>query len=196
MQVVPERSLRRSPLVLRRGERSRPQAAPRGPATWSPGDQVLTATATAPLLDDDPAVTAARVTDELGVHRDTAQRALTQLRAQRIADHLTTHPGHTPDQAAQHLGYPAGQVRTATSHALLELRACAAVGPLCPLSGRTLPAPAGEPAEVRRAPSALPRPTVRPGPVVSGRTARPLLIPAPAPSSGAQLFPVGQLGCP
>ncbi|MFJ5099247.1 hypothetical protein [Streptomyces sp. NPDC088557] len=112
--------------ALRQAQADRPATGGRPKRTGDqvPRDQVLTVTA--PLLDDDPTITAARVTEELGVHRDTAQRALTQLRAQRIADHLTTHPDHTPEQAAQHLGYPAGQVRTATSHALLELRARAA----------------------------------------------------------------------
>lgn len=81
-----------------------------------------------PLLDDDPALTAGRVTEELGVHLATAQRALAQLRARRIADRITTHPGLSPEQAAAELGYPAGQIRTALDKARTELRAREAAG--------------------------------------------------------------------
>ncbi|MFJ4873254.1 DUF6292 family protein [Streptomyces sp. NPDC088757] len=113
-------------LALRRAQASRPAAGgrPKRAGDQVPRDQVLDLTAQ--LLDADPATTAARVTDALGVHRDTAQRALTTVRAERIADHLTTHPGLTPDQAAAELGYPAGQVRTATRQALTILRGRAA----------------------------------------------------------------------
>ncbi|MDX2290751.1 MULTISPECIES: hypothetical protein [Streptomyces] len=90
--------------------------------TQVPSDQLLPRTA--PLLDADPTITAADVTDALGVHRDTAQRALTHLRASRIADLMTADPTLTPEQAAIQLGYPAGQVRTAVRRqALTELRA-------------------------------------------------------------------------
>ncbi|MFB7031564.1 MULTISPECIES: hypothetical protein [unclassified Streptomyces] len=113
-------------LALRRAQASRPAAGgrPKRAGDQVPRDQVLNLTAR--LLDADPATTAARITDALGVHRDTAQRALTTVRAERIADHLTTYPGLTPDQAAAELGYPAGQVRTATRQALTILRGRAA----------------------------------------------------------------------
>ncbi|MET9097186.1 DUF6292 family protein [Streptomyces cyaneofuscatus] len=75
------------------------------------------------LLDADPAVSAATVTAQLGVHRDTAQDALTRLRADRIADHIAAHPTLTPAEAAAQLGYPAGQVRRATARAEVALRA-------------------------------------------------------------------------
>ncbi|MFG3384362.1 hypothetical protein [Streptomyces sp. NPDC047999] len=68
------------------------------------------------LLDDDPALTAAGVTEALGVHRNTAQAALIDLRAQRIADAMEQH-GTGPTQAAAALGYPAGLVRRATVRA-------------------------------------------------------------------------------
>ncbi|MFJ8663467.1 hypothetical protein [Streptomyces sp. NPDC093795] len=97
---------------------------PRNAGDQIPRDQLLSLTA--PLLDADPAITAARVTETLGVHRDTAQRALTHLRAGRIADRLATDPNLTPHQAAAELGYPTGQVRTAVHQALTELRARAA----------------------------------------------------------------------
>ncbi|MEU9998086.1 hypothetical protein [Streptomyces sp. NPDC050848] len=67
---------------------------------------------TAPFLDADP-TTAAGVTAELGGHRDTAQAALTQLRAERIADVLDANPSLTPTAAAEQLGYPAALVRRA-----------------------------------------------------------------------------------
>ncbi|MFC8296014.1 DUF6292 family protein [Streptomyces sp. NPDC057242] len=113
-------------LALRRAQASRPAAGgrPKRAGDQVPRDQVLDLIAQ--LLDADPAISAARVTDELGVHRDTAQRALAAVRAERIADHLTAHRGLTPDQAAAQLGYPAGQVRTATRQALTVLRARAA----------------------------------------------------------------------
>ncbi|MFD3728860.1 hypothetical protein [Streptomyces sp. NPDC058671] len=113
-------------LALRRAQASRPPAGGRPKRTGDqvPRGQVLDLTAQ--LLDADPATSAARVTEELGVHRDTAQRALTTVRAERIANHLTTHHGLTPDQAATQLGYPAGQVRTAKRQALTILRGRAA----------------------------------------------------------------------
>ncbi|MFD8251316.1 DUF6292 family protein [Streptomyces werraensis] len=76
-----------------------------------PREQLLDRTA--PLLDADPTISAAKVVDALGVHRDTAQDALTQLRAHRIADLLQADSSLTPQQAADALGYPRGQVRRA-----------------------------------------------------------------------------------
>ncbi|WP_431787584.1 DUF664 domain-containing protein [Streptomyces sp. G9] len=63
------------------------------------------------------------VTERLGVHRDTAQQALTRLRADRIADHIEAHPTLTPAEAAAQLDYPAGQVRRANARAETVLRA-------------------------------------------------------------------------
>ncbi len=99
--------------------------APPGRPTRSgdqvPRDQLLPLTA--PLLDADPTISAARVTEELGMHRDTAQDALLRLRADRIAHLMLTDPSLTPDQSAAALGYPAGQVRRATVRAQTVLRA-------------------------------------------------------------------------
>ncbi|MEU8746556.1 hypothetical protein AB0C39_23215 [Streptomyces parvulus] len=75
----------------------------------------------AQLLDADPALTAADVTDRLGVHRNTAQAALTALRAQRMADVMEQHALTAPQAAAQ-LGYPAGQTRRASVRADAVLR--------------------------------------------------------------------------
>ncbi len=77
----------------------------------------------AELLDADPTISAATVTERLGVHRNTGQEALTRLRADRIADHIEAHPTLTPAEAAAQLGYPAGQVRRATARAETVLRA-------------------------------------------------------------------------
>ncbi|QNP67955.1 hypothetical protein [Streptomyces genisteinicus] len=92
------------------------------------GDQVprdLILERTAPLLNADPAVSAAAVTDTLGIHTHTAQNALTALRADRMAtvmerDHVTA------EQAANALGYPTSQTRRATVRAATVLRGRAA----------------------------------------------------------------------
>lgn len=86
-----------------------------------PRDQLLTRTK--PLLDANPTISAATVTEELGVHRDTAQDALLRLRADRMADLMRTDPSLTPDQSAAALGYPPGQVRRAKVRAAAVLRA-------------------------------------------------------------------------
>ncbi|MER5818851.1 DUF6292 family protein [Streptomyces californicus] len=78
---------------------------------------------TAELLDADPTLTAATVADRLGVHRDTAQDALTHQRAERIADRVEADPALTPAQAAAALGYPPAQTRRATARATTLLRA-------------------------------------------------------------------------
>ncbi|MEW2426314.1 hypothetical protein AB0911_38400 [Streptomyces nigra] len=83
------------------------------------GDQVprdLLPGRVALLLDADPTLTAAGVTDQLGVHRNTAQAALTALRAQRVAD-VMTQQGVSAAQAAAALGYPAALTRRASTRA-------------------------------------------------------------------------------
>lgn len=88
------------------------------------GDQVprdLLPARVAQLLDDDPALTAAGVTDRLGVHRNTAQAALTTLRAERMAD-VMEQRGVTAAEAAAALGYPAGLTRRAGIRAAAVLR--------------------------------------------------------------------------
>ncbi|MFC9183361.1 DUF6292 family protein [Streptomyces globisporus] len=110
-------------------QKSRPgrdASATRGGRPTRTGDQVprdqVPARVTE-LLDADPTISAATVTERLGVHRDTAQQALTRLRADRIADHIGAHRTLTPAEAAAQLGYPAGQVRRATARAETVLRA-------------------------------------------------------------------------
>src|SRR5690606_28491209 len=79
------------------------------------GDQVprdVLPARVAQLLDDDPALTAARVTEQLGVHRNTAQAALTALPAERMAD-VMAQRGLSASQAADDLGYPAALTRRA-----------------------------------------------------------------------------------
>jgi hypothetical protein len=83
---------------------------PAGVGDQVPRDQLPARVAQ--LLDDDPALTAAGVTDQLGVHRNTAQAALTQCRAERMAD-VMEQRGLTAAQAAAALGYPASLTRRA-----------------------------------------------------------------------------------
>ncbi|MGW1441078.1 DUF6292 family protein, partial [Streptomyces griseus] len=92
---------------------------PEGAGGQVPRDQLPALTAE--LLDADPTISAATVTERLGVHRDTGQEVLTRVRADRIADHIQAHPTLTPAEAAA--GYPAGQVRRATARAETVLRA-------------------------------------------------------------------------
>ncbi|MFI0743416.1 DUF6292 family protein [Streptomyces sp. NPDC021100] len=77
----------------------------------------------AQLLDDDPAVTIATVTEELGISATAAKKGLVQLRGERIADLLEAEPGLTPEQAAERLGYPAAVQRAPLRAAALEQRA-------------------------------------------------------------------------
>ncbi|MDX3343754.1 DUF6292 family protein [Streptomyces sp. ME02-6979.5a] len=100
--------------------------APKPGRPKSTGDQVprdQVPALVAELLDADPTISAATVTERLGVHRNTGQDALTRLRADRIADHIEAHPTLTPTEAAAQLGYPAGQIRRATARAETVLRA-------------------------------------------------------------------------
>ncbi|WP_258177362.1 DUF6292 family protein [Streptomyces solincola] len=76
----------------------------------------------AELLEEDAAISAAAVVQALGVHRDAAQYALLRVRAERMADVMEADPELTPQQAAQRLGYPAGQVRRAAVRAQTVLR--------------------------------------------------------------------------
>ncbi|MFF0509194.1 DUF6292 family protein [Streptomyces fimicarius] len=94
---------------------------PRNTGDQVPRDQVHGLVAE--LLDADPTISAATVTDRLGVHRNTGQDALTRLRADHIADLMVADPSLTPAEAATQLGYPAGQVRRATARAETVLHA-------------------------------------------------------------------------
>ncbi|MFF8035990.1 DUF6292 family protein [Streptomyces sp. NPDC016626] len=102
----------------------RPRPSGGGGRPAGTGDQVprdLLPARVAQLLDDDPTVTAAGVTDRLGVHRNTAQAALTALRAERMAD-VMEQRGVSAAQAAAELGYPAGLTRRAGIRAAAVLR--------------------------------------------------------------------------
>ncbi|MEU1710099.1 hypothetical protein ABZ478_32825 [Streptomyces sp. NPDC005706] len=92
---------------------------PAGVGDQVPRDQLPALVAQ--LLDDDPALTAAGVTDRLGVHPDTAQDALTQCRAERMAE-VMEQRGGTAAEAAAALGYPAGLIRRASVRAEAVLR--------------------------------------------------------------------------
>ncbi|MEV5162830.1 hypothetical protein [Streptomyces sp. NPDC053728] len=112
--------------IVRQYQASRPGKATVTGRPKNTGDQVprnQLPALTAELLDADPTISAAAVTEALEVHRATAQAALLHLRADRMADLMDTDPSLTPDQAAMALGYPAAQVRRATVRAGAVLRA-------------------------------------------------------------------------
>jgi hypothetical protein len=92
---------------------------PRGTGDQVPRD--LLPGRVAQLLAADPRITAAEVAERLGVHRNTATTALVQCRAEALADAMERH-GTTAAQAADRLGYPAGQVRRAGVRAEAVLR--------------------------------------------------------------------------
>ncbi|MFE0790395.1 hypothetical protein [Streptomyces mutabilis] len=108
-----------TPTPRRRTTGSGGGGRPTGAGDQVPRDQLPARVAQ--LLDADPALTAADVTDRLGVHRNTAQAALTALRAQRMADVMEQHAA-TAAQAAATLGYPASQTRRASVRAEAVLR--------------------------------------------------------------------------
>lgn len=77
----------------------------------------------AALLEADPAVTIAAVCAELGVAPATAQRALSQLRRERIDLLMGAQPLLTVDQAAARLGYPAavrGRARNSSAMTITD----------------------------------------------------------------------------
>ncbi|MFD8386188.1 hypothetical protein ACFV2X_48110 [Streptomyces sp. NPDC059679] len=78
---------------------------------------------TAELLAADPAVTAETVGEALGVHPDTAQRALTAVRAGRVQELLADRPELTPEEVTAELGYPLRTARTALALAQANQRA-------------------------------------------------------------------------
>ena len=93
---------------------------PRGSGDLVPRDEFLGRIAE--LLDADSAVTAATVTEALGVSFTTAQTGLARLRGQRIADVLEATPDLTPTAAADRLGYPPITQRRAVAAAATEQR--------------------------------------------------------------------------
>lgn len=94
---------------------------PTGSGDQVPRDELLPRTA--PLLDADPTITATDVVEQLGISCNTAQNALTRLRADRIADLIGKRPELSPDDAAAALGYPPALARRAAACAATVLRA-------------------------------------------------------------------------
>lgn len=94
-----------------RGAMSTPSGRPKGSGDMVPRDQLPGRIAE--LLDADPAVTAARVVDVLGVSVPTAQKRLQQERAVRLADLMRAEPGLSVEEAAESLGYPPAVCRAA-----------------------------------------------------------------------------------
>ncbi|MDV5143272.1 DUF6292 family protein [Streptomyces sp. SBC-4] len=94
---------------------------PKGSKDRIPRDEIPTRVGE--LLDDDPGVTLATVQQRLGLSAAAAARALSRLRAERLADLLLTDPALTLEDAAARLGYPTAVQRTAFADATTELRA-------------------------------------------------------------------------
>jgi hypothetical protein len=84
---------------------------PRGTGDLLPREEIRPRAAA--LLAADPAVTAAAVADAIGVHDDTATRALAQLRADAVAELLHTDPHTTAETVVAQLGYPIRLARSA-----------------------------------------------------------------------------------
>ncbi|GLW04721.1 hypothetical protein Slala05_83510 [Streptomyces lavendulae subsp. lavendulae] len=97
-----------------RGAMAAPSGRPTGSGDMVPRD--LLPGRIASLLDDDPAVTAARAVDVLGIAMPTAQRHLQQERATRIAARMRTE-GIDAEEAADQLGYPPAVRRIAVKAA-------------------------------------------------------------------------------
>lgn len=75
------------------------------------------------LLDEDPALTLARLQGVLGIAYSTAARVLPRLRGERIARLSAGEKGLSLQEAAERLGYPAAVRRAALDRAATELRA-------------------------------------------------------------------------
>lgn len=93
---------------------------PRGTGDLLPREEIRPRAAV--LLTADPAVTAATVADALGVHTDTATKALAALRAEAVAELLDADPDTTAADVAATLGYPALTARTALATARAATR--------------------------------------------------------------------------
>ncbi len=111
-----------------RGAPAAGRGRPRGSGDMVPRDEI--ALRIGELLDQDPAVTAKTVIEELGLSKVTATRTLSHLRGARIADYFSASPATVPpedlEQAARELGYPTLVHRAAIAFAVTELRARAA----------------------------------------------------------------------
>ncbi|MFZ3562770.1 MULTISPECIES: hypothetical protein [unclassified Streptomyces] len=113
------------PRGVLRAYREKPAPAPaahrpRGSGDIVPRDQLHARIGE--LLDADPALTLARLTDELGIANSTATRALPRVRGERIADLCAGEKNLTPEQAAERLGFPAAVRQAAIVYARTALR--------------------------------------------------------------------------
>lgn len=127
------------------------QAAAAGAGLPAPG---TSCPRVAQLPDAHPALTAAAVTDRLGVHHSTAQAALTPCRAERMADAMEQR-ALTAAQAAAALDYLASQTRRASVRAEAS-SADARPAPTSPRSYRPCTPAAGTP-PTPRPPSTTPK---------------------------------------
>ncbi|MFH8993153.1 DUF6292 family protein [Streptomyces sp. NPDC017940] len=93
---------------------------PTGTGDLMPREDLLPRTAQ--LLDAKADITAEQAADDLGVHPDTAQRALTTLRAQRVGELLQAHQELTEEQVIEQLGYPLRAARNALATARAQRR--------------------------------------------------------------------------
>ncbi|MGW2865594.1 DUF6292 family protein [Streptomyces sp. NPDC001205] len=75
------------------------------------------------LLNTTPGVTRDQAAEQLGVHHDTAQRALTSVRTARVRELLGSKPELTAEDVAENLGYPLRAARHALSTAHAQQRA-------------------------------------------------------------------------
>ncbi|MET9499547.1 hypothetical protein [Streptomyces sp. NPDC006552] len=98
-----------------------PVHRPRGSGDMVPRDQLPGRVGE--LLDADPALTLARLTEELGIANSTATRILPRLRGERIAALCAAEEGLSLEEAAQRLNYPAAVRRSALTYAATALRA-------------------------------------------------------------------------
>ncbi|WP_327667944.1 MULTISPECIES: hypothetical protein [unclassified Streptomyces] len=97
-----------------------PVHRPKGSGDMVPRDQLHARIGE--LLDEDPALTLAKLTGELGIANSTATRALPRVRGERIADLCAGEEGLAPEQAAERLGYPVAVRQAAVAYARTVLR--------------------------------------------------------------------------
>lgn len=111
--------------ILREFKTSRPGKGFRGGRPTGSGDMIprdqIHAYVEA-LLDANPAISSAQVTERLHVATTTAMSVLATLRGRRIVDLLEAEPHLSPRQAVKRLGYPS-QHRRALQAAAAEQRA-------------------------------------------------------------------------
>ncbi|MFB8087305.1 DUF6292 family protein [Streptomyces sp. NPDC055992] len=118
-----------------------------GSGDMVPRDQILPRIGE--LLEENPAITLAEVSDILGVAKfPTAQAGLVQVRGLRIADLVEAEPGLELAEAAERLGYPKVTHRGAVAAAEAELHARSAVPYLQKVADALARAGVAEPVQV------------------------------------------------